>query len=308
MIGRGRWSAVLAAGALCLGMTSCTSGSADAELLVSWSDDEENFLWIPAGNAPELMTSADEAEDWVPHRTTKGRWINLEMLDETMVPALEEHFLVAASHSGCTDVDGIHLEEIAGEHVVRVDFSEGSEDEDCSDTPAGTQVWQIAQDDLDGQPPAAAVASSGAGTGMPDSLSVGSQVWSGGLTLTTTEAEIAERLPEAFTRLHSAPEHLDELADTIEEFLEHDVTADIVREADPSAASYALVFYDTCGGSRVEMHITTDTEPPVLQVSNTFNPEVECETPNPTLAVWEVPDIVVGEGPQVEHHNIHVDQ
>lgn len=144
------------------------------------------------------------------------------------------------------------------------------------------------------------------GAESPEPIGEDSLLWSGGVDrYASGYNSINHVLPGADDRLYSTPEDLAELADALDEVVT-DESAAPVRDADTSDSSYVVVDYDACGGTRVEIEVTSDTDPPVVHTRTFYDPEIDCAEADERIEVWEAPDSIAGAGAEVrrEHRPI----
>lgn len=301
-----RWTAVLAAGAICLGAAGCQPAEPDGELVHSWDWSEDSYPAFDTGETPVLLSSEDDVFDFFMGREQAINY-NVELIDETLYPATDDHFLVATGRKECTEINGVWLDEAQDEHLIRVDYSSEDPASRCPDLPQGTEVWQFPHEDTGGEPPAAIVTSTEAGAELPEALGLGSLYWSGRPDWYTSDHyAFSQMLSDALIRLYTTPEDLGELADALEEVV-HEESAAAVRNAETADSSYVLVEYDACDGAWPEIRADTAAEPSVVHIEVFFYLDVACEAPDPRLEVWEIPDLIIGEDAEVENDHVPVE-
>lgn len=307
-----RWATLPVLGLLICGVTAClpgNSGDADDDagpgaVLHAWTAGEEGGPEVPYADLPEILTSEDEIDGWLDEHVARGSVVDQELVSETLAPALEENYLVAARGQECAGINGMYLDELAGGHVLRVDYAEPAEEDQCGETGHPTEIWQMPQDQTEEQLPAAVVTSSAAGDQMPETVRTGSSVWS--REIHSNSNELWDLLDETSLRLYSTTEDLGELSEMLSGLLEDEQAVEPLEEVDFSASSLVVVGYDRCGGAWVEIEAAPQSDPVELDV-NVMAPDVLCEAPAPAVAVWEVPDVILGDEATVEKHHVMVD-
>lgn len=298
-----RCTALLMLGAFGLGLTACQPTEPDAELVHSWDWSDPESPRFDTGETPWLLTTEDDVFEFFRGR---GQAINFnaELIRGTLSSAAADHFLVAAGHAECTEINGVWLDEIQDAYVIRVDYSEEDPASRCRDLPPGTQIWQIPHEDTGGVQPAAIITSTTAGAETPERIGLGALYWSGEPYWHATDYYAFNQvLQGADTRLYSSSEDLSELADALEEVLKDESVAP-VRNADTSDSSYVLIEYDACAGAWPEVSVNTAAEPTVVQTEVFFYQDVACAAPDPRLEVWEIPNLIIGEDTEIENRHV----
>lgn len=304
------WAKVCAAGILGLGIAACQPSESDdgpeAELLHSWTTEDEDVPLYSPHTVPELVTSEDELRAWV---STLGgsRTANLSPHISSVNPNYDEYVLVAFGHRPCTRINGVHLDDLDGEELIRVDYDVlQAGPAECPDMPQGNQIWQIPREALGEAPPTVVATSTTPDPEEPRVYGAGRPIWSGHRDSENYRfRDFSDVFEEVSTRVYSTQEDLQDLIELLEEIAGGE-PEELLHAANTSEMSYVLVHYDACGRSWMEVNIVPEAEPPIVQAAFMSNIE-DCGSADERLEVWAVPDLLIGQGATVEEEIIAVD-